>query len=89
MTLPTLFFGFLLSTLYGTAFHVWRGGGAGRFLLFLILGWVGFWLGNFIGDQVGFSFFKMGALNLGLATLTSFIFLAVGYWLSRVEVKQA
>ena len=89
MTLPTLLFGFLLSTLYGTAFHVWRGGGAGRFLLFLILGWVGFWLGNFIGDQVGFSFFKMGALNLGLATLTSFIFLAVGYWLSRVEVKQA
>ena len=88
MTLPTLLFGFLLSTLYGTAFHVWRGGGAGRFLLFLILGWVGFWLGNFIGDQVGFSFFKMGALNLGLATLTSFIFLAVGYWLSRVEVKQ-
>ena len=88
MTLPTLLFGFLLSTLYGTAFHVWRGGGAGRFLLFLILGWVGFWLGNFIGNQVGFSFFKMGALNLGLATLTSFIFLAVGYWLSRVEVKQ-
>jgi len=88
MTLPTLLFGFLLSTLYGTAFHLWRGGGAGRFLLYLILSWVGFWLGNFIGDQVGFSFFKMGALNLGLATLTSFIFLAAGYWLSRVDLKQ-
>lgn len=88
MTLPTLLFGFLLSTLYGTAFHVWRGGRAGHFLLYLILSWVGFWLGNFIGDQVGFSFFKMGALNLGLATLSSFLFLIAGYWLSRVEVKQ-
>jgi uncharacterized membrane protein YeaQ/YmgE (transglycosylase-associated protein family) len=89
MTIPSYLLGFLISTLYGTAFHLWRGGGAGRLLMNLILGWVGFWLGQFIGTFFGLGFLNIGPLNLGIATVMSFLFLASGHWLSQVEVKRA
>lgn len=88
MTLPNLFFGFIISTLYGAAFHLWRGGGAGHLLLNLILGWVGFWIGHVIAEQLGWTFANIGPLNLGSATIFSLVFLGVGQWLSLVEVER-
>lgn len=85
MTLPAFLFGFLLSTLYGAAFHLLRGGGFGRLLLYLLLGWVGFWFGQFIAGQLGWSFGSLGALHLGMATLSSLVFLGIGHWLSLVD----
>jgi hypothetical protein len=88
MPLPTLILGLLISTLYGAAFHLWRGGSAGRLLLYLILSWIGFWVGHGIGSLLGWSFANLGTLNLGLATIASVIFLGVGHWLSLVEIEQ-
>jgi uncharacterized membrane protein YeaQ/YmgE (transglycosylase-associated protein family) len=87
MSLPTLLFGFLISTLMGAVFHLLRGGGAGRLLLYLILGWVGFWVGHFLASYFGWTFGSIGPLHLGLAVLVSLIFLVIGYWLSLVEVE--
>lgn len=88
MTLPALLFGILISTLYGVAFHLWRGGGIGRLVLYLILAWVGFWIGQFLGEQFGWSFGSLGSLHLGSATFFSMAFLSVGYWLSLVQVER-
>lgn len=88
MTLPTLIFGFLLSTLYGAVFHLWRGGNTGRMILYLALGWAGFWIGHFAGDQLGWTFGRLGALNVGFATLLSAFFLIAGHWLSRIEIEK-
>jgi hypothetical protein len=85
LTLPTLLFGSVIATLYGSLFHLWRGGGLGRFLLYIILGWIGFWVGQFIARQIGWTFLSLGGLNLGTATLSSLIFLLVGHWLSLVK----
>ena len=85
MSIPTLFLGLILSTLYGALFHLWRGGNAGRLLLYLILAWVGFWLGQFIGNYFKLSFDTLGQLHLLFATLGSLLFLAIGYWLSLVK----
>jgi hypothetical protein len=85
MTIPALLLGFVISTLYGTLFHLWRGGGAARFLLYLILGWLGFWAGHTLAVHLGWSFLDIGPLHLGMATLGSFVFLGGGYWLSLVE----
>jgi hypothetical protein len=85
MTIPTLLLGFVISTLYGALFHLWRGGGAARFLLYLLLSWLGFWAGHFLGVHFKWSFFDVGPLHLGMATLFSLVFLAIGYWLSLVE----
>jgi hypothetical protein len=88
MTLPALLFGFILSSAYGAAFHLWRGGGAGRLLLDLFLAWSGFALGQVVGDSLGLSFGMVGALHVGLATIFSLAFLFGGYWLSKTPEKK-
>jgi len=88
MTIPALLFGILISTLYGAAYHLWRGGGAGKLVLFLILGWIGFWAGHAIGNYLNWTFGSLGQLRLGMATLFSLVFLSLGHWLSLVEVER-
>lgn len=88
MTLPSLLFGALIASLYGAGFHLWRGGGFGRLMLYLILAWAGFWAGHLIGARLEWTFANIGPLNLGMATLVSVLFLAVGHWLSLVEVQR-
>lgn len=88
MTIPALLIGMLIATLYGAAFHLWRGGGFGRLVLYIILGWIGFWAGHFIGQRLGWNFASLGPLRLGMATIASLLFLLVGHWLSLVEVNK-
>ncbi len=85
MSIPTLLLGLIISTLYGALFHLWRGGNAGRLLLYLLLSWIGFWVGQILGNVLNLSFDTIGQLHIGLATLGSVIFLAIGYWLSLVQ----
>ncbi|HEY5270805.1 MAG TPA: hypothetical protein VII97_10740 [Anaerolineales bacterium] len=86
MTLPAIVFGIVLSTVYGTAFHFWKGGSLNRLFLYVILAWLGFWSGHIVGGALGWSFAAAGPINAGMATLGSAIFLFVGEWLSRVEI---
>ncbi len=88
MTFPALLFGFLLATVYGALFHLWRGGGAGRLLMDMTLAWVGFWVGNYIATLIGIPLFKIGPLLLGPATLGSLILLFAGHWLSLSPNKK-
>ncbi len=85
MISPTLILGLIISTLYGAAFHLWRGGGIGRLIFYLILAWCGFWTGQFLASQLGLTLWSVGSLHLGFATLFSLLFLAVGYWLSLID----
>jgi hypothetical protein len=88
MTLPAFLFGFLLSSLYGAAFHLWVGGNAGRLLLYILLSWSGFWIGQFAANYLNWTFLSLGPLHVGMATLCSFLFLGLGYWLSLFEVER-
>jgi len=85
MTLPSILIGIVISSLYGAVFHLWRGGGLGRLILYLILAWVGFWTGHLIGNALGWTFASLGPLRLGTATIGAAITLGIGYWLSLVE----
>lgn len=85
MTWPSLFLGALLATVYGTAFHVWRGGGPGRLVLYIFFSWAGFWGGHLIATALSISFAGYGPLQLGPATISSIFVLVAGYWLSNVE----
>ncbi len=85
MTIPGLFIGLVISTLYGAAFHLWRGGSFWRLLLYILLAWIGFWAGHFFGNRWGWTFFSLGSLRLGAATLGSIVMLGFGYWLSLVD----
>jgi hypothetical protein len=88
MNLPALLLGSVLATIYGVAFHVWRGGGLSRLALYIGLSWAGFWLGQFIASKIGFVFISAGQLHIGAATLSSIIFLGIGYWLSLVDTQR-
>jgi hypothetical protein len=88
MTFPAIFFGIVLSTIYGTAFHFWKGGRMTRLFLFIALSWLGFWVGHFTGAALGWSFAAAGPINAGMATLGSVVFLFGGEWLSRVEITK-
>ena len=88
MISPTLLLGFLISTLYGAAFHLWRGGGIGRLIFYLILAWCGFWAGQLLASQLGLTLWSVGSLHLGIATFFSLLFLAVGYWLSLIDKEK-
>ena len=88
MTIQSFLLGVVLSTLYGAGFHLWKGGSFGRLALYIILGWVGFWAGHLIAGALGWTFDRIGSLHVGAATVLSFFFLGVGYWLSLVEVER-
>jgi hypothetical protein len=88
MTLPAIFFGIVLSTTYGTAFHLWKGGSLKKMFLYIILAWLGFLLGHIIGDLLKWNFASVGPINAGMATLVSVLFLFSGEWLSRVEIAR-
>lgn len=77
-----LLLGFVISSLIGAAFHLLRGGGLSRLLLYLVLGWIGFWAGQFLAVQFDWRFFSVGALRLGAAVLSSLAILVLGSWLS-------
>ena len=88
MTIPSLLLGILLSTLYGSVFHLFRGGGTGRLLLYVILAWIGLWVGQLIASHFGISFIKVGTLHLGVATISSWLFIGIGHWLSLVDIER-
>ena len=75
MTFPSFLLGVVLSTLYGAAFHLWKGGKLARLIFYLILGWVGFWLGHLAASLLGWTFDRLGALHVGAASAMSIIFL--------------
>jgi len=88
MIRQSVLFGMVIATLYGAAFHLWRGGSVLRFVLYLVFAWTGFWGGHWLGNLIGWDLIKVGQLNLGTATIGSIIVLGIGYWLSLVQVEQ-
>ncbi len=87
MTIQSILLGFVISTLYGSLFHVWRGGSLGKLIFFLIMAWGGFWAGHFLSIQLDWHFLKIGPLHTGLATATSFLALAVAAFISASPEK--
>jgi hypothetical protein len=85
MTIPAVLFGILVSTLIGAIFHLWKNGGLGRLLLYIILAWIGFWVGHIIGQALNWTFFSVGSLHFGMAILGSLLFLGIGYWFSLIS----
>jgi hypothetical protein len=88
MTLPALLLGILVSTLMGAAFHLWKGGGIGRLVLYLLLAWVGFWIGHILASVIGWTFGSVGPLHLGMGVLVGAAILGLGYWLSLIRQEE-
>jgi uncharacterized membrane protein YeaQ/YmgE (transglycosylase-associated protein family) len=82
MSAPTFIFAFVLSTLIGAAAHLIFGGDARRLAAFLVLSWVGFAAGQFIGTIFQITLFAYGTLNLFAAIMGSITAVALSLMLT-------
>ncbi len=81
MTLPAFVFGALLATLYGSLFHLWKGGSPLRLLADLIFAWLGFWGGQALAAAQGWQWGMVGPLHFLVASLFALVALAGGHLL--------
>lgn len=87
MTLPTLLFALLIALLYGALYHLLRGGGFWRLVMYLGLSALGFAAGHLFGLWRGWVILPLGSLNLGMSTVGSILILLIGDWLNRFEMN--
>lgn len=87
MTFPTLLLALVIALFYGAVYHLIRNGGFWRLLLYFCLSLSGFIIGHLLGIWRGWLFLPLGALNLGLSSLGSFMVLVLGDWLSQIEAN--
>ncbi|MGB1288353.1 MAG: hypothetical protein ACPG7F_17590 [Aggregatilineales bacterium] len=80
---PNLTFAFIIATLFGAVFHLVVGGDAGKLVLYLITGWIGFLLGQMAGDTFGFTLLAIGRLNIVAAAAGAIFALLSVYILSK------
>lgn len=85
MNISSYLFGFILATLLGALFHLWRDGGVFRLLLYLALSWVGFLIGHLGSSTLGFNFLSVGPVNLAGGIIGSVTFLFLGHWITQVQ----
>jgi hypothetical protein len=85
MNISSYLFGFILATLFGALFHLWRDGGILRLLLYLVLSWVGFLIGHLASGTIGFNFMSVGPVNLAGGIIGSVSFLFLGHWFTQVQ----
>ncbi len=83
MTTPAYLISIILATLYGTVFHLYKGGDASRILLYVVSSWMGFIIGHNVSPIVGASIYSIGPLNAGMASLGSGLALVLAHWLSK------
>ncbi len=85
MTIASILFGFLIASIFGCAFHFWRGGGLKWLIGFNIFAWIGFWIGHLVGKLSDFRFVLVGPIYLGAAIMGTLVILFLGYWLSMAS----
>jgi hypothetical protein len=88
MTLPAILFSLLIALLYGALYHLVRGGGLWRLILYCFLSVFGFALGYLVGLWRGWVWLPLGTINLGVCTIGSFLVLLLGDWLTRFDAGQ-
>ena len=85
MTIQGIILGFIIATLIGSLLHLIVGGSLLRLVVFILLSWIGFWMGHIFAYLMQWTFMKFGALQLAGGLLGNFIVLGLGYWLSLVK----
>ena len=81
-TASSLVLALLLSTAYGALFHFLIGGSTRRLLLYILVAFIGFAVGHFIGQMLLVDLLKLGPLYLFSASVGAWIALFGSWWLA-------
>ncbi len=82
MSYPAILFAFIWATILGAAFHLWRGGSAGKRVLFLVLSWFGFAAGQWAATNFHWGFDLYGQIHVLFGSVGSVLMLIIGNFLS-------
>jgi fucose permease len=82
-TASSLVLALLLATAYGSLFHFLIGGPTRRLLLYILVAWIGFIIGHFVGQILVVNWLKLGPLYLFSASLGAWIALFGSWWLAN------
>ena len=75
MTLPGAFLALLLASLAGLLYHLLRGGGFRRLLLYVLSSWFAFFAGHWLGTLLNWNSWRWGSLNVLPALLSTILVL--------------
>jgi hypothetical protein len=78
---PSLFLAGLLSSAYASLFHIWKGRSLADLLLYLVAAWLGFGLGQLVGEAHGLRLFMIGPVHVVEGTLLAWLLLFAARWL--------
>jgi len=86
-TIPALVFASIISLLCGALYHFIRGGSGWYLLLYFVLSILGFAAGQGVSIWRGWNLLQFGMLDVGMGMIGSIVFLTLGEWLSKFDVK--
>ncbi len=75
MMTPHYLFALALATLFGALFHLVRGGGAMRLLVYLACSWAGFAVGQAVAPLIGLNLELMGPFHVVEAASFALLFM--------------
>jgi hypothetical protein len=85
MTLPAILLSLLFASILGLTFHIIVGGRGWRILFYVLFSWLGFVLGNAVGNAINWKWMNVGPIMAIPASLGSIITMGLGYWLGKVK----
>jgi hypothetical protein len=85
---PNFTFAFIIATLFGAVFHLIVGGDARRLTLFLLAGWLGFAMGQLLGDTFIVGLVTIGELRIIPASLGAILALIVALVFTTDRVRR-
>ncbi|HEY70276.1 MAG TPA: hypothetical protein G4O08_06815 [Anaerolineae bacterium] len=77
MTLHGALISFVIASAIGLSYHLLRGGGFRRLLLYLIVSWIAFFAGHGMGSLMQWDSLRLGSLNLLPAALMAVVSLVL------------
>jgi hypothetical protein len=82
ITFPTFVLGSMIAWLIGAMVHLIAGGKLIRLIFCLVFAWLGFWGGNYLGNNFGLHILLFGQINYAPALILCVVASLFGFWLS-------
>jgi hypothetical protein len=78
---PPLILSIVMASACAALFNIWQGGSARDLLLYLIVGWLGFGVGELAGDFFGLDMLMIGQIHVVEGISFCLLFLLLAKWL--------
>jgi len=77
---PPLVLSLIIASAYAAFFNLWQGGSATDLLIYLVACWLGFAIGELVGDFLGLDILMVGQIHVLEGTVGSVLLLFLAKW---------